>query len=241
MRLIGSKRKAITWRTRAVQLALALAGTGLMTAIAAAAIGARQPVGTEKAMAAAIMAQQIGEGKTPTPISLPTPTPTPPQEGSAPDSPADTQVRQDIIGEADKIEGNMHSTIDHTEKLRTDAYKQKDMIRLNTVTTKLDEMKQIMVIAQPAFVAIHVPRQDIFVMRAKLSTVRQGWGRMQEALQAAESAEGDSVNSVTSGIGPENSESGNSNGAYDPTGPGTPTSDQTSVLGERPANASPSK
>jgi hypothetical protein len=86
-----------------------------------------------------------------------------------------------------------------------------------------------------------VPGQDLFVMRAKLSTIRQGWDRMREALQAAESAEGDSVNSVTSGIGPENSETGNSNGVYDPSNVGNPSSDQTAVLGERPGHASPDR
>jgi hypothetical protein len=233
----GSKRKAITWRTRAVQLALALAGTGLMTAIAAAAIGARQPVSTEKAMAAAIMAQQIAEGTAP---SAPAPIPT---EGTPPppNSPAEAQARQAILAEAAQLEQQMTSTIDHVETLRTEAYKAKDMIRLNTVTTKLDEMKQIMAIAKDAFAALRVPGQDLFVMRAKLSTIRQGWDRMREALQAAESAEGDSINSVTSGIGPENAENGSSNGTYDPTAPGSPTSDQTSVLGERPGNASPDR
>jgi hypothetical protein len=238
MRLIGSKRKAITWRTRAVQLALALAGTGLMTAIAAAAIGARQPVSTEKAMAAAILAQQIADGTVP--VSAPPPVPTeaaPPP----PDSPADAQARQSILDEAAQLEQQMTSTIDHVETLKSEAYKAKDMIRLNTVTTKLDEMKQIMAIARDAFAAIRTPGQDLFVMRAKLSTIRQGWDRMREALQAAESAEGDSVNSVTSGIGPENAETGNSKGTYDPTGPGSPTSDQTSVLGERPGRASPDR
>jgi hypothetical protein len=242
MRLIGigSTRKAIfTWRRRAVQLALALAGTGLMTAIAAAAIGAHQPINTEKAMAAAIVAQQIADGTTPIPTSAPVIVPQ--AAAPAPDSPGDTQARHEILNETDKIEGNMHSTISHTENLRTEAYKQKDMIRLGAITTKLDDMKQIMVIAEPAIAAIRVPKQDLFVMRAKLSTIRQGWDRMREDLQAAESAEGDSTNSVTSGIGPENSESNNSTGKADPSDVGSPNTDQIGVLGERPANASPSQ
>ncbi|HEY2731424.1 MAG TPA: hypothetical protein VGK52_15885 [Polyangia bacterium] len=221
MRPNVSKRhkQTSTWRVRAVQLALALAGTGIMTAIAAAAIGANQGAQGDGAMAATILAQRISEGLGARP---------------APGPQSDATTRDKILAEAATLEADMNHMVMITEKLRVDAYKAKDIIRLNTVTGRLDDMKSIMMIAIPAFKAIRQPGQDLFVMRAKISTIRQGWERMKEALSAAEAAEGDSVDSIAAALGPANAETSPSEGSTDPTAPPTPSADF-----ERPGEASP--
>lgn len=223
MRQNGSKRhkQTSTWRVRAVQLALALAGTGIMTAIAAAAIGANQGAQSDGAMAATIMAQRISEG-----VAV---RPTPAPQG-------DATTRDKILGEAAMLEADMNHMVMITEKLRVDAYKAKDIIRLNTVTGKLDDMKSIMMIAAPAFKVLRQPGQDLFVMRSKLNMIRQGWERMKEAMAAAEAAEGDSVDSIAAALGPANAETNPSTGSTDPTSPPSPTADF-----ERPGQASPYK
>lgn len=222
MRPNGSKRhKQTTWRVRAVQLALALAGTGLMTAIAAAAIGANQGAQGDGAMAATILAQRISEGVAVRP---------------APGPQSDATTRDKILGEAAMLEADMNRMVTITEKLRVDAYKAKDIIRLNTISGKLDDMKSIMTIATPAFKVLRQPGQDIFVMRSKLNMIRQGWERMKEALAAAQAAEGDSVDSIAAALGPSNAETNPSTGSTDPTAPPSPTADF-----ERPGQASPYK
>jgi hypothetical protein len=222
-----------TWRVRAVQLALALAGTGLMTAIATAAIGAKQgPSGD--AMTSLLLAQQVAAGVAPTappsagPASAPATTP--------PSSSADAQARAAILAEAAVIEQKLHQSLDHTEKLRAAAYKAKDMIRLNAITAKLTDMKQIMGVAQAALDALRQPGQDLFVMRAKLSTLRQGLDGMKEAEAAAESAEGGDVNSVNGMTGTP-AETGNNTGETDPSNLGTPSLDNQPL--PRPTQASP--
>jgi len=203
---------------RAVQLALALAGTGLMTAIAAAAIGVNQGATGDGAMAATIVAQRISEGVSARP---------------APGPQSDATTRDQILAEAATLEADMSRTLAFAEKLRIDAYKAKDIIRLNTITGKLGDMNAIMMIAAPAFKVLRQPGQDLFVMRAKLSVIRQGWARMKEALSEAQAAEGDSVDSITA-FGPSNAETNPSEGFTDPTSPPAPTADF-----ERPGQASP--
>jgi hypothetical protein len=227
------------FRVRAVQLALTLAATGLMTAIAAAAIGTQQAPAGDGAMAALVMAQKIAAGTLPATGTAP-PSPastTPPKAGSGwntPMSPEKEAIeRRNILAEATALETQMKVTIDHTDKLRIAAYNAKDIVRLNTITNKLDEMKQIMAIAAPAFAAIREPGQDLFVMRSKMATLRQGWDQMKEALAQAESAEGDSVDFVSS-IGAEPGQTNPSASSTDPAAAGTPTADGF----DRPAQAS---
>src|SRR5258707_8664985 len=161
MRPDGSKshKQTSRWRVRAVQLALALAGTGIMTAIAAAAIGANQGAQSDGAMAAAILAQRISEG-----VAVK------PDPGPQSDAP----TRDKILGEAAMLEADMNHMLSITDKLRVDAYKAKDIIRLNTITGKLNDMKAIMMIALPPFKVLRQPGQDLFVMRSKLNIIPQG-------------------------------------------------------------------
>ena len=225
----SSRVQTSPWRIRAVQLALALTGTALMTAIAAAAIGAKQG-SVERAMTAAIVAQQIANGA---PVST---TPAAPSAPAGAGVPANEAVaREKILTEATMIEAQMKLAISATEKLKTSAYKAKDIIRLNTITSKLQDMRQIQAIAEAAIASIREPGQDLFVMRAKLNTIRQGAERMRQAMAEAEAAEGDSVNSVSSGVGPENAETAPSDGTTDPSNVAAPTTNAP----ERPGFASP--
>jgi hypothetical protein len=231
-RRAGDARSA--WRVRAVQLALALAGTGLMTAIATAAIGAKQGPANGDAMTSLLLAQQVASGVAPqAPATAPpaaAPTSTPPSAS------ADATARAEILAEAATIELKLHQSLDHTEKLRTAAFKAKDMIRLNAITAKLTDMKQIMAIAEGALAVLREPGQDLFVMRAKLSTLRQGLDGMKEAEAAAESSEGGDVNSVNGAMSTP-AETGTNTGETDPSNLGTPGLDNTPL--PRPSQASP--
>jgi hypothetical protein len=209
-----------TWRVRAVQLALALAGTGLMTAIAAAAIGANQGPSVDRAMAAAIVAQQIADGQG---AKLEPGTP-----------PGEAATRAQILAEADKLEADMKTSVGHADTLRIEAYHQKDMIRVSFITAKLNDMKQILAIAMPALAILRQPGQDLFVMRAKLNTIRQGAERIKDAMAAAEASEGDSTDPTSSAFAPVNAETNPSQNETDPTAPPAPTDEF-----ERPSQASP--
>jgi hypothetical protein len=210
------------WRVRAVQLALALVGVGL-TAIAAAAIGVSTKGESDGAMAAAIVAQQIAEGQ-----------PAPSEAPSTPETtPAEAATREQILQQASTYESEMNQSVSHADQLRVQAYHDKDLIRMNFIASKLADMRQVLQIAQPSFASIRQPGQDLFVMRSKLSTIRQGWERIKEELAAAETSESDSVDSVTA-VGSANAEANPSDGVTDPTAPAQPTFDV-----ERPSSASP--
>jgi hypothetical protein len=224
MRPIRSSKqwRKTPWRVRAVQLALALAGVGL-TAIAAAAIGVSTKTESDGAMTAAILAQRISEGEAPPSQGMPSPS-TPPNEAA---------TREQILQEAATYETEMNQSVAHADQLRLQAYHDKDLIRMNFIASKLADMRQVMQIAQSSFVSIRKEGQDLFVMRAKLSTIRQGWERIKEELAAAELAESDSLDSVTD-VGSANAETNPSNGVTDPTAIPGP-----SIEIERPSAASP--
>jgi hypothetical protein len=213
-------RNRSKWRVRAAQLALTLAGLGAMTAISVAAIGTG-PQASGDAMTAVILAQQVASGIAPKAFTPP---------------PDEATTREQMLEEAAAIEVKMKRSIDHVEQLRATAYKSRDLIRLNTIVIKQTDMRQIMAIATPIFGSIQQPGLDIFVVRAKLSTLRQGLEAMKKAEADAESAEGGDLMFVNSVL-PLPAETGNNQGETDPTLPPNPTFDN--VIPERPAQASP--
>jgi hypothetical protein len=211
------------WRVRATQLALTLAGTALMTAIAAAAIGGKAGPASGDAMTAAIVAQQVASGVAPKGFAAP---------------PDESLTREQILTEAATIEVKMSAALDHTEQLRVAARKARDLIRLSVITLKQGDMKQIMAIARPIFASIRNPGLDLFVMRAKLSTLRQGLEAMKQAEADAENAEGGDL-MLVEGLFPLPADTGQDRGEPDPTLPPNPTIDNPTP--ERPQSASPDR
>ncbi|MDB4981921.1 MAG: hypothetical protein JWM82_2673 [Myxococcales bacterium] len=214
------------WRSRAVRLTLALAGTALMTAFAAAEMGARPTTSTEALLRKTIRQQRVAQG-------LPAAAPeTKPEAGPGGEA-LDTSTREGILAEAARIEAQINRSVTHIEQLRVVAYHDKNLIRMNFLTSKLDEMKQVMSILTPAFADIRVPGQDLFVMRAKLVMIRQGAERLRETAAAAESSLNDDSPDTMGDIGSSNAQTSPNAGETDPTLPPGPT-----FVNERPAPAS---
>ncbi len=214
------------WRSRAVLLTLALAGTALMTAFAAAEMGARPSTSSDALLRKTIRQQRVAQG-------LPAAPPETKPEASSGSEPIDTSTREGILAEATRIEGQMNRSVTHVEQLRVVAYHDKNLIRMNFLTTKLDDMKQVLSILTPAFVEIRVPEQDLFVMRAKLVMIRQGAERLREAAAAAENSLNDDSPDTLGDLGSSNAQTSPNSGETDPTAPASPT-----FVNERPAEAS---
>jgi hypothetical protein len=212
------KPRTQTWRIRAVMLALV--GTGLMTAIASAAIGSKTGGSVDGAMAKAITHQRIAEGQLPLPTT--------PQKGEA-------LSREQILAAVTTYESEMNQSLTRAEAMKTEAYRAKDIIRLNFVSEKLEQIKQVIAIAQPAIDAIRVPGQDMFVMLTKLSTIRQGAERVKQAIAEAEASLGDSADTVGTVSTANATDNLPGSGDTDPTAPASPTTDSP----ERPVAASP--
>jgi hypothetical protein len=218
------------WRSRAVRLTLALAGTGflLVGAIAVAEIGARPGPSGDTLLRKTIRRQRVAQG-------LPAVTQETKSEAKpeASSEPIDTSTREGILAEATRIEGQLNRAVTHVEQLRVGAYHDKNLIRMNFLTTKLDDMKQIMGILTPAFVELRRPGQDLFVMRAKLTMIRQGAERLREAAASAENSLNDDSPDSLGDIGASNAQTNPNAGETDPTLPPGAT-----FVNERPAEAS---
>jgi hypothetical protein len=219
------------WRSRSI-IALAITGTVFMGAIAAAEIGARPGFRGDDALLKTIRAQRVAQGVPAQPPAAPVPT-----ESTAG---SEEQQRAAILAEAAQLEAQMNKAIAHVDTLRIEAYHEKNLLRMNFLKTKLDDMKAVATVLTPILAEIREPGQDLFVMRAKLSQVRQGVEQVRESAAAAESQQGEDSPDVLS-IGSSNAEGqGSSQGDTDPTGPPSPTSDFTPI-NERPGEASPFK
>jgi hypothetical protein len=220
--------RARAWRNGVI--ALALAGTGLGTAFATVGIGNAPAPEAERALKQTIVRQRIAQG-------LPA---QPPPAGTAPDltqPPASKAVtRESILAEVDTFESEMKELINQVDDMKKKAYAAKDIIRLNFLTTKFEEMKLIETTVAPVIASIRQPGLELFVMQAKLSTIRQGLDQLRQAAAQAAASLGDGMDIVsaadpsTTGVGAKDND-----GIADLPGPGSPS--PTDFF--RPAPASP--
>jgi hypothetical protein len=205
--------RTLTWRGRALQLAIV--STGLVTAIAAAQI-ATQP--DENAMSHAITKQKVTVGQ---------------PARAAPERQRTPLTPDQMLAAADSYEHEIKQAIEHGETLRIGAYRSKDIIRMTCVDEKLGQMKEIAGIAGPRFATIKQATNDEFNMRSQFTTIREGAERVKQVAEEMEACMGDSLDAVTVGKLNEE-ETGPGASIADPTQPPTPTMEV-----ERPGFASP--
>jgi hypothetical protein len=203
-----------------VRLALVLAGTALTTAIAWAEIGGNAGAASDSVMRKAIARQRVSDG----------------QLGKLAAAEKNTSMTRDqILAAADSYESDIKQMIMHADGLRLAAYRAKDLIRMNYIASKLDDMKEIQAIAEPAFAAIKQPGVEMFVMLSKLNTIRQGWERVKQSAAEVEAAASDSGDPTMDAFNAVNAQTNPSEGNTDPTLPGAPTTE----VADRPNPASP--
>jgi hypothetical protein len=219
----ATPKRKLLWRQGAV-VALALTGTAFMTAIAVAGIGSDSRLPPERALQRTIVRQRVAQG-------LPA---TPP----APPAAEQVMTKEGILAAVDGYEAEMNAAIQSVEAMKKAAYASKDIIKVNYMTGKIDEMKQLQSIIQPAIDSIRQPGLELFVMQAKLSTIRQGIDELKKKASEAAGAQGESVSASMQGFESTPGETGTGDGLTDPPPPPVLTSD---VGAGRPTQASPYK
>jgi hypothetical protein len=212
-----------TWRgilfgRRMVQLALM--GTVMVTAIAAAQIAAKPDPRNDDAMAKTLTKQKVAAGQSVKPAT--------------PSKQTESLTADQMLYAAASYEVDMDKAVQHAEKLRIIAYQSKDIIRMTFIDTKLGEIKEIQSIAKPLFVAIKQPGTDLFGMRSKFTTLQQGWERVNQIMAEIEAASGDTADPTSATGAIEQERADPSKGVTDPTQPASPSMDF-----ERPPAASP--
>jgi hypothetical protein len=220
-------RSTRAWRNGVI--ALALAGTGLGTAFATVGIGNSPAPDAERALMQTIVRQRVAQGL---------PAQPPPASGTPGQQPPAQRAltRESILAEVDAFEGEMKELIDTVDDMKKKAYAAKDIIRLNYLTTKLEEMKNVQAQVAPVIASIRQPGLELFVMQAKLNTIRMGLDQLRKQASEASAAQGDGMDIISAadlqntGVGSKDND-----GIADLPPPGTPS--PTDFV--RPANASP--
>jgi hypothetical protein len=208
-----------TWRNilfgrRMVQLALM--GTAMVTAIAAAQIAGKPD---DAAMGHAIMKQQVSDGQS---VKIRT------------TKPSDALTIDQMLAATVSYEADMDKAVQHAETLRIQAYRSKDIIRMNFIDSRLASIKEIRSIAQPVSVAIKQPGLDLFHVRAKFTIIQQGWERVNQMMAEIEASIGDTLDPTSQGTMINEAGDKDSTSVTDPTQPASPTTEF-----ERPPAASP--
>jgi hypothetical protein len=202
----------ILWRGRAVKLALA--GTGLATALAGAQMATKPD---DSAMSRAITQQQVAAGQPPKAA----------KDNGKPMSP------EEMLAGAETYESQMTRAIEHGEALRASSRRTKDIIRTTCIEDKVGQMKQVFAIAKPRFSTIKDLTGDEFHMRAQFIVIREGADRLRQLADELEACTGDSAEMVGD-IRLDDEQHLPGAGVTDPTLPADPQQDL-----QRPGQASP--
>ena len=157
-----------------------------------------------------------------------------PTSGPPNAAPGASMTHDQILSTAEFYETDMKHMVAHAEELRLDAYHAKDLIRMNYIAGKLSDMREIQAITEPALATLRQPGQDMFVMLAKLSTIRQGWEHVKQSMSDAEASSSDTTDPTMESFAAANGQTSPSGPELDPTAPPSP-----SVEVERPMPASP--
>jgi hypothetical protein len=194
---------------------LALVGTGLVTALAAAEVGSSPDEG---AMSRTIVQQKVADGQPPTAATVRD------DKAISPD---------EMLADAERYEREMKQAIEHAETLRANARHSHDIIRMTCVDDRYGQMKQVWTIARPRFRTIPGLRADEFHMRAQFTVIRTGADRMAQLAAEIETCTGDSLDPGIAGRLEEEGRGPNGS-VTDPTLPADPIVDL-----HRPEQASP--
>jgi hypothetical protein len=160
----------ILWRGRAVKLALA--ATGLATALAGAQMATKPD---DSAMSRAIAQQQVASGQAP----------------KAKDNGKAISPDEMLVA-SDNYEQQMKTALEHAAAARESARRAKDLIRTTCVEDKAGQMKQVYAIAKPRFTTIKGLTSDEFHMRAQFTIIREGAERIHQLSDELEACTGDS-------------------------------------------------
>jgi hypothetical protein len=202
-----------SWSGRAG--ALALVGTGLVTALAAAEVASSPDNG---AMSRAIVQQKVADGQPPTAAAVRDDKPISPDQ---------------MLADAETYEREMKRVVEHAETLRANARRTHDIIRMTCVDDRYGQIKQVWIIAKPRFETIKGLRADEFHMRAQFTIIREGADRMAQLAAEIETCTGDSLDPGIAGRLEEEGRGPNGT-VTDPTLPPDPQLDV-----QRPQQASP--
>jgi hypothetical protein len=105
-------------------------------------------------------------------------------------------TRDEMLSLAGKYEADIENDVAHVEAARSQAYKNRDVIKLVCIDDKLVQMKLISNSMTPRFKRMARIRTEEFSVRAEFIIIAPNWKRSKDLRDEVETCIGETLNSV---------------------------------------------
>jgi hypothetical protein len=139
-----------------------------------------------------------------------------------------------MLGLSIKYDQEMRQSVEHAQDVKVQAYRSHDIIRMNCIADKVEQMKSVIMVTEPRYLMLRSFKTQIIVMQSQFAIISAAHQRVNDLVQEVDSCMGDSLDAVTVGRIQEE-------GAYQTVDQlNDPTRPQSSIQQiERPPEASP--
>jgi hypothetical protein len=141
---------------------------------------------------------------------------------------------QQMLDLAVKYDQEMRQAIEHAQDVKIMAYRSHDIIRMTCIDDKVDQIKAVIMSAEPRYLMLRSFKSQLVVMQSQFAIINSAHERVTDIVKEVDACMGDNLDAVTAGRIQEEDIYHSENNVNDPTRP------QSSIQPiERPAEASP--
>ncbi len=141
---------------------------------------------------------------------------------------------EQMLGIAIKYDQEMRQSVDHAEEVKILAYRSHDIIRMNCIADKVEQMKSVILLTEPRYLMLRTFKTQVIVMQSQFAIISTAHARVHDLAAEVDACMGDNLDAVTAGRIHEEGIYQTVDQLNDPTRP------QSSIQQiDRPAEASP--
>ena len=105
----------------------------------------------------------------------------------------------EMLGLSIKYDQEMRQSVDHAQDVKVLAYRSHDIIRMNCIADKVEQMKAVILVSEPRYLMLRSFRSQTVVMQSQFAIISASHTRVLELVQEVDACIGDNLETVTAG------------------------------------------
>jgi len=104
-----------------------------------------------------------------------------------------------MLGLSIKYDQEMRQSVEHAQDVKILAYRSHDIIRMNCIADKVEQMKSVIMLTEPRYLMLRSFKSQLVVMQSQFAIINASHDRVRELLQEVDACLGDNLEAVTIG------------------------------------------
>jgi hypothetical protein len=106
---------------------------------------------------------------------------------------------EQMLGLSIKYDQEMRQSVDHAQDVKVTAYRSHDIIRMNCIADKVEQMKSVIMVTEPRYLMLRSFKSQAIVMQSQFAIISVAHERVKQLLDEVNSCLGDNLDAVTIG------------------------------------------